>query len=147
MSGCCFFFFKQKTAYEIYQCDWSSDVCSSDLRLPVFAEMRNVIDLAIAAAFINQQDFYAQADWRAETFNDEQVATVETYNTPLHVESVCTAVFKGSRLYTPVGGGVTIRARDALRSQHSLADEDGQITQLRESIDLQDLPADRWWWD
>ena len=27
------FFFKQKTAYEIYQCDWSSDVCSSDLRL------------------------------------------------------------------------------------------------------------------
>ena len=28
-----FFFFKQKTAYEIYQCDWSSDVCSSDLTL------------------------------------------------------------------------------------------------------------------
>ena len=27
------FFFKQKTAYEIYQCDWSSDVCSSDLGL------------------------------------------------------------------------------------------------------------------
>ena len=25
------FFFKQKTAYEIYQCDWSSDVCSSDI--------------------------------------------------------------------------------------------------------------------
>ena len=25
------FFFKQKTAYEIYRCDWSSDVCSSDL--------------------------------------------------------------------------------------------------------------------
>mgnify|MGYP007087664070 CR=1 FL=1 len=29
----CFFvfFFKQKTAYEILTCDWSSDVCSSDL--------------------------------------------------------------------------------------------------------------------
>src|ERR1051326_2260334 len=26
-----FFFFKQKTAYEIKECDWSSDVCSSDL--------------------------------------------------------------------------------------------------------------------
>src|SRR5881275_3389983 len=26
-----FFFFKQKTAYEIVPCDWSSDVCSSDL--------------------------------------------------------------------------------------------------------------------
>ena len=28
----CFFFFKQKTAYEIGTGDWSSDVCSSDLR-------------------------------------------------------------------------------------------------------------------
>src|SRR5881275_949007 len=28
---CVFFFFKQKTAYEIAPCDWSSDVCSSDL--------------------------------------------------------------------------------------------------------------------
>src|SRR6056297_3207514 len=26
-----FFFFKQKTAYEILRSDWSSDVCSSDL--------------------------------------------------------------------------------------------------------------------
>ena len=25
------FFFEQKTAYEIVGCDWSSDVCSSDL--------------------------------------------------------------------------------------------------------------------
>src|SRR6056300_1419793 len=31
------FFFKQKTAYEISECDWGSDVCSSDLHdaLPI----------------------------------------------------------------------------------------------------------------
>src|SRR3546814_3715287 len=29
-----FFFFKQKTAYEMRISDWSSDVCSSDLLLP-----------------------------------------------------------------------------------------------------------------
>src|SRR3546814_1512894 len=29
-----FFFFKQKTAYEMRISDWSSDVCSSDLFLP-----------------------------------------------------------------------------------------------------------------
>src|SRR5881227_3851952 len=33
----CFFFFKQKTAYEITVRDWSSDVCSSDLK-----EVRNL---------------------------------------------------------------------------------------------------------
>ena len=30
-----FFFFKQKTAYEIVSRDWSSDVCSSDLCVDV----------------------------------------------------------------------------------------------------------------
>src|SRR3546814_1247796 len=29
--ACVFFFFKQKTAYEMRISDWSSDVCSSDL--------------------------------------------------------------------------------------------------------------------
>src|SRR3546814_6881077 len=33
LDGLVFFFFKQKTAYEMRISDWSSDVCSSDLRL------------------------------------------------------------------------------------------------------------------
>src|SRR3546814_3927054 len=35
LSFCCvvFFFFKQKTAYEMRISDWSSDVCSSDLSI------------------------------------------------------------------------------------------------------------------
>src|SRR3546814_10742993 len=33
MSYCLFFFFKQKTAYELRISDWSSDVCSSDLEI------------------------------------------------------------------------------------------------------------------
>src|SRR3546814_6018291 len=31
----CFFFFKQKSAYELRISDWSSDVCSSDLGQPL----------------------------------------------------------------------------------------------------------------
>src|SRR3546814_4923912 len=34
-----FFFFKQKTAYEMRISDWSSDVCSSDLRAPNIVEL------------------------------------------------------------------------------------------------------------
>src|SRR3546814_3519677 len=33
---CVFFFFTQKTAYEVRISDWSSDVCSSDLDLDTF---------------------------------------------------------------------------------------------------------------
>src|SRR3546814_19065118 len=39
----CFFFFKQKTAYEMRISDWSSDVCSSDL--PV---IRALLSLSLA---------------------------------------------------------------------------------------------------
>src|SRR3546814_8735501 len=34
-----FFFFKQKTAYEMRISDWSSDVCSSDLPIPASAPL------------------------------------------------------------------------------------------------------------
>src|SRR3546814_10612523 len=39
-----FFFFKQKTAYEIRISDWSSDVCSSDLRQADAAEAGLIAD-------------------------------------------------------------------------------------------------------
>src|SRR3546814_10036467 len=38
----CFFFFKQKTAYEMRISDWSSDVCSSDLAAPAAAQVRTI---------------------------------------------------------------------------------------------------------
>ncbi len=117
------------------------------VKVPVFAEMRNMIDLAIAAAFINDQDLYGKSGWLANTFHNESALAVETYPQPQQVETVCTAVWKGGRLFTPVGGGVTIQARTALRSDNLLADEDGKITELREGVDLSELPADRWWWD
>src|SRR3546814_3544121 len=47
---CFFFFFKQKTAYEMRISDWSSDVCSSDLlmlgRMLARARHRGVMRLA-----------------------------------------------------------------------------------------------------
>src|SRR3546814_5324602 len=42
----CFFFFKQKTAYEMRISDWSSDVCSSDLAASVATSLRCVSSAA-----------------------------------------------------------------------------------------------------
>src|SRR3546814_18917852 len=44
----CFFFFKQKTAYEMRISDWSSDVCSSDLKTIVL--ITNDVDEALLLA-------------------------------------------------------------------------------------------------
>src|SRR3546814_2025263 len=45
-----FFFFKQKTAYEMRISDWSSDVCSSDLGAPP-APQQPICDSEQHAAF------------------------------------------------------------------------------------------------
>ena len=39
-----FFFFKQKTAYEIRNCDWSSDVCSSVLGRKIAESGRKIAE-------------------------------------------------------------------------------------------------------
>src|SRR3546814_5286722 len=53
-----FFFFDQKTAYEMRISDWSSDVCSSDLVAHRLAEVAapGDGDLMLAAAVVNDAD-------------------------------------------------------------------------------------------
>src|SRR3546814_7931937 len=52
----CFFFFKQKTAYEMRISDWSSDVCSSDL--PAALADLPLGEILPAAAEVEGRDFY-----------------------------------------------------------------------------------------
>ena len=54
---------KGNRASDLFTSTFTSKYAELAARVPVFAELRNVIDLAIAAAFINQQDFYGQSGW------------------------------------------------------------------------------------
>src|SRR3546814_2364768 len=47
-----FFFFKQKTAYEMRISDWSSDVCSSDLGSRAFPCGCYIISMAVASPWL-----------------------------------------------------------------------------------------------
>src|SRR3546814_2950512 len=46
---CFFFFFKQKTAYEMRISDWSSDVCSSDLLQIHIVVLRDTQEMGAAS--------------------------------------------------------------------------------------------------
>src|SRR3546814_8405167 len=58
------FFFKQKTAYEMRISDWSSDVCSSDLRDAVFQEVCTQIARSGSAGVPERQHLLAVATQR-----------------------------------------------------------------------------------
>ena len=114
---------------------------------PAYAHLRNLIDLSIAAAFIQQQDFYGRASWTMEVFGDEKLCPCETHTTPTQVESAVNAVWKGRRLYTPIGGGVHIDPTKLLESDRLLPDEGGKLRQLHRAIDVKSLSTGRWSWD
>ena len=58
-------FFKQKTAYEMSLCDWSSDVCSSDLVLRLkdrtFAGKEETIKGKIPSGYDDVKDYVVLA--------------------------------------------------------------------------------------
>src|SRR3546814_6583259 len=99
-----FFFFKQKTAYEMRISDWSSDVCSSDLALlrvvandlePAFgdlgedtrfakhaSDLRAVLDSTLAAPPLNCTGVGARSEERR--VGKECVSTCRSRWSPYH---------------------------------------------------------------
>jgi hypothetical protein len=116
-------------------------------RSPVYAQLRNCIDMAVAAAFIQHQDYYGLVNWQAETLRSEEAFPVETLNPPTHVATAVNSLWKGNTLLTPVGGGVQMRPTLALDSENLLNDEEKAVAKARSEIDLSTLRPDQWWWD
>lgn len=116
-------------------------------RSPIFAQLRNCMDLSIAAAYIQQQDFYGQAGWNMDVLRDENAVNVENLETPRQVETAVNAIWRGNKLMTPLGGGVEIEARRAIDPSKVQVDQEGDLVRAHGSTDPLSVDADRWWWD
>src|SRR3546814_2151563 len=80
-----FFFFKQKTAYEMRISDWSSDVCSSDLKT----------QRSSAFAF----DDFISSDWSRACQRGRVLST----DWPMRGRQSCIAAGRGRRRIPPAG--------------------------------------------
>ncbi len=115
-------------------------------RSPVFAQLRNAIDLAVVAAYIQQEDLYHRAEWPLELFGDEGRFSVETYTAPQYALPAVNALTRGNQLMLPVGGGVRIEPALALIPDHILADQSEHLSRARQETAPQ-LAEGQWWWD
>ena len=114
---------------------------------PVYAQLRNLIDISVTAAYIHQQDYYGKSGWKMAFFGDEQQFTVQNCQAPVEVETAVASRWKGSRLMTPVGGGVTINAHRAVAATNLLKDEKGAVEKSYKDITTDGLAKGQWWWD
>src|SRR3546814_2038139 len=102
----CFFFFKQKTAYEMRISDWSSDVCSSDLadyhpEVDSLVHTLMCVDVAARSGFELPVRYAAlvhdlgkaktpSGEWPSHRMHDARgVPLVEAFSARLRVPSAC----------------------------------------------------------
>ena len=116
-------------------------------RSPVFGQLRNLMDMAIVAAFIKEMDYYGEAGWDMPLLTNESLLATETYATPSHVEPLVNGMWKGGQFAAPIGGGVNIQPQRALTVDNLKVDESGNANQVKASIKLDGLADDQWWWD
>jgi hypothetical protein len=118
------------------------------VKYPVYAELRNIFDLALVAAVIHSHDLAGQTDWHLTHFGDEGGHAVELGAAPKEVDSVINhRVIGGKHIVAGVSGGVTVDARELAARQAMRTDDYGQLADERLAGAAKDLPRHAWWWD
>lgn len=117
-------------------------------KYPVYADMRNIFDLALVAALVRSHDLPGQADWHLTHFGPEGAYEVELANAPAKVDSVINhRVINGKHVVAGVSGGVRVdpqrlASRDAVK-----IDSTGVTSEYRQTAAPAQLPTHAWWWD
>lgn len=133
---------KANKASDMFTTSFTRNYAKISAVSPVYGQMRNVIDLSVAAAFLRQQR-YGDFGWKLGVFGDEDRYPVRTHPEPKTVDCVVNALWKGSRLFSPAGG-VSIHPQLALEDDNLLPDDKRSVASAREALIDE---AEHWWWD
>src|SRR3546814_5578025 len=122
----CFFFFKQKTAYEMRISDWSSDVCSSDLRRVIRSVEREPDGTwIIAADHLDKAAAFEARQRRDRPVTIETLSAVSLDRLP-HTDAATwldkELVAGAPEPIRAAGFGREVRAAQSLRGQWLIAD-------------------------
>jgi hypothetical protein len=78
---------------------------------PVFTELRNIMDLCVAAAIISKEDLAAKAGLDLTLLSDDQnVPQPEEFPNPRFIDSRCTLMKRGKEWVITASGGVDINS-------------------------------------
>jgi hypothetical protein len=108
----------------------------------IYWQLRNMVDLLVAAAWLNQVDAAQHLQGAPLSLIDDAIINIHVWPVPRQAECVSNAIWKGNVLLAPVGGGVSIHAADALYPAN--VRRDVKFEDVREASKPQD---ENWWWD
>ncbi len=118
------------------------------VKYPVYAELRNVFDLAVAASLIRSQKLAERIDWKMPFFGRDGSYATHQEIAPLEVESIVNHRFlDGRRFIVGVSGGVVFDARSRVSPQAIETADHGQLEYERDYSRPRQESRGRWWWD
>jgi len=109
--------------------------------MPVFAELRNCIDLAVVSALLVKEDLPRKAGCDLSLLLDESRIAVAEYPVPKMVDSKASLIRKGRDWIISLSGGIQVDSWSALEHIETTA----ELPKSRAAA----VPAasNRWWWD
>ncbi len=108
---------------------------------PVFAELRNCIDLAVVSALILKENLSERAGCKLTAIVDEKQLPVGEYAVPKQVDSAATAVKKGRNWVIQASGGVMIQPWEIVQT----AQTSDKVAPVRSKAVAQ--RKTQWWWN
>jgi hypothetical protein len=119
-------------------------------KYPIYAELKNIFDLALIAGLLVSHDLPGQADWHMTHFADPEGYRVALGPVPQQVESVINHVMiNRERFVVGVSGGVEIDTSALVKTDAVRVDDYGRMEADRAAAapPPSDLPSNAWWWD
>ncbi|MBC8354286.1 MAG: DUF1598 domain-containing protein [Planctomycetes bacterium] len=116
-------------------------------KYPIYAELRNIFDLALVAAVLKSQDLPGQVDWEMAHLLDVSRYGLKVSATPRTVETVMNhRVIDRKHLVVGVSGGVSVDTQSELQLHPIKHDPNGQLDGDRRAA-APPTSGGRWWWD
>lgn len=118
------------------------------IKYPIYAELRNVFDLALVAAVIHEEDLAARCQWQQPFFGSQGKYQVELGAAPKQVESVINhRLIDRKHLVVGVSGGVNVDTNSLVKASGIKTDTYGLLSADRAGAVPPNLPQQAWWWD
>ena len=133
-------------ASETFTLGFSRRYADLAARSPVYAQLRNAVDLLLAAEFLHGAGLARRCGCQLPIFDRDEVVPIHRPSAPLQVAVAVNVAWKGSQLFALAGGGVSIRPGELLRPERLAADRDGRLARLKAALGRRP-DAQRWWWD
>lgn len=121
-------------------------------KYPIYAELKNIFDLALVAALLKSQDLPNQVGWQMGYFNpgpksESPAYEVELGYAPDKVETVINhRIVNGKQIVAGISGGVTAEPRKLI-STGVKTDTYGLMKAEHAGAAPKNLPKNAWWWD